>query len=118
MKVLIADDNQDILDTTALVLEIDGHEVLTVKDPRLIIETCRAEQPDLILQDANMPGFDLLDHLEAVAADSAVNSLSFVIFSGKDPLPAAMEYPFVVGSLPKPFDLAGLRAWTQRVQQV
>ncbi len=112
MKILIVDDNQDILDTTALVLELDGHEVATVKDAALILQSCRAEQPDLVLQDAGMPRFDLPTHLDKMAADPTVAAIPVLIFSALPPAPELLQHPCVVGYLAKPFDLAELRRWT------
>ncbi len=112
MKILVVDDNQDILDTTALVLELDGHEVVTVKDASLIMQSCHAERPDLVLQDAGMPRFDLATHLDAMAADVTVASIPVLIFSALPPAPELLQHPSVVGYLAKPFDLAELRRWT------
>lgn len=53
-KVLIIDDNDHVLTSTAMVLEMEGYDVVTSRDPfctNLIIE----EKPDLILLDVNMP---------------------------------------------------------------
>ncbi|MEN9935969.1 MAG: hypothetical protein RLZZ387_2548 [Chloroflexota bacterium] len=55
MRVLVVDDNRDILDLIQRVLVTYGHEVLTARDGREALQREAAEQPDLILLDVNIP---------------------------------------------------------------
>jgi len=55
-KVLIADDEQDILDILQFNLEAEGYNVETANNGVIAIEKAKAFQPDLIILDVMMPG--------------------------------------------------------------
>jgi two-component system alkaline phosphatase synthesis response regulator PhoP len=54
-KILIADDEQHILDTVGAYLKNEGYEVLAVRDGRSALFAFRHEQPDLVILDVMMP---------------------------------------------------------------
>jgi two-component system alkaline phosphatase synthesis response regulator PhoP len=55
-KVLIADDEQDILDILQFNLEAEGFTVETANNGVMAIEKAKLFQPDLIILDVMMPG--------------------------------------------------------------
>jgi two-component system alkaline phosphatase synthesis response regulator PhoP len=55
-KVLIADDEQDILDILKFNLEAEGYIVETANNGVVAIEKAKLFQPDLIILDVMMPG--------------------------------------------------------------
>jgi len=55
-KVLIADDEQDILDILQFNLEAEGFTVETANNGVVAIEKAKSFQPDLIILDVMMPG--------------------------------------------------------------
>ena len=55
-KVLIADDEQDILDILQFNLEAEGYKVETANNGVIAIEKAKLFQPDLIILDVMMPG--------------------------------------------------------------
>jgi two-component system OmpR family response regulator len=57
-KVLIADDEQPILDTLSAYLRRDGLEVLTARNGRDAVYLFRHEKPDLVILDVMMPEMD------------------------------------------------------------
>ncbi len=57
-KVLIADDEQHILDTVGAYLRQDGFEVITVRNGRDAVYAFRHEKPDLVILDVMMPEMD------------------------------------------------------------
>ncbi len=66
-KVLVIDDDQDILDTTRLFLESRGYEVLTAPSPNEGTRQLEDGKPDLVVLDVMMPhgteGFNWLSKL-------------------------------------------------------
>ena len=57
-KVLLVDDEEDILDLLKYNLEREGIEVSTAKDGPEAIRMAAKEQPDLVVLDIMMPGMD------------------------------------------------------------
>lgn len=55
-KILIADDEQDILEIIQFNLQQEGYEVMTAKNGDEAVEKARAFRPDLIILDVMMPG--------------------------------------------------------------
>jgi len=60
-RILIADDNDDVASSLAVMLKIMGHEVRTANDGREAVEISREFHPDLILLDIGMPGLNGYD---------------------------------------------------------
>jgi two-component system alkaline phosphatase synthesis response regulator PhoP len=54
-KILIADDEADILEIISYNLELHGYQVITAKDGDQAIRMAREENPDLIILDIMMP---------------------------------------------------------------
>ena len=57
-KILIADDEQHLLDTLGAYLRQDGFEVLAYRNGREALAAFRREQPDLVILDVMMPELD------------------------------------------------------------
>ncbi len=55
-KILIADDEPDILEILSFNLKGEGYEVVTAKNGDEAIEKAKATKPDLIILDMMMPG--------------------------------------------------------------
>jgi len=57
-KVLVIDDDPDILDAITMILESQGYEVVTACDGIEGLATLKAENPDLMILDLLMPKMD------------------------------------------------------------
>lgn len=57
-KILIVDDDPDILDTVAMILEAQGYEVALAHDGVECLDKLVAERPDLMILDLLMPKMD------------------------------------------------------------
>ena len=55
-KVLIIEDDNDILDVTSMILNFNNYEVVGVSETIDIIALVKTHQPDLILTDYVLPG--------------------------------------------------------------
>jgi two-component system alkaline phosphatase synthesis response regulator PhoP len=58
IKVLIVDDEQDVLEFLSYNLEKDGFQVSSADNGRLGVEIAKKEDPDIILLDVMMPEMD------------------------------------------------------------
>ncbi len=57
-RILVADDDPDILRLVSKILRQNGHEVMTANDGLECIAKAEDELPDLILLDNSMPNMD------------------------------------------------------------
>ena len=65
-KILLADDDPDVVEVISMLLEDEGYEVVTAKDGAEALEKIKLEIPDLIILDLLMPhvdGFAVFDML-------------------------------------------------------
>ncbi len=60
-KIMIVDDEADVLDLCSRVLRFDGYQVTTASNGYEAIETAQQEHFDLLLTDIKMPGMDGLE---------------------------------------------------------
>jgi CheY-like chemotaxis protein len=68
-QILIADDRASSRELLRLVLERAGYEVLEAEDGQVALERARAEIPDLVLLDLQMPVLDGYQVLAALRSD-------------------------------------------------
>jgi DNA-binding response OmpR family regulator len=57
-KILVVDDDPDILDAVTMILESQGYAVVTARDGIEGLATLKAEHPDLMILDLMMPKMD------------------------------------------------------------
>jgi CheY-like chemotaxis protein len=57
-KILLVDDELDIVAVVSRILKCSGYEVITAHDGLQCLEKVESEQPDLILLDKKMPNMD------------------------------------------------------------
>ena len=66
--ILLIDDDNDILESTRMVLEMSGHNVITASSGEVGIYLYKEHKPSLVLLDLNMPktdGFETFSKLIA-----------------------------------------------------
>lgn len=57
-KILIVDDDPDILDAMAMIIESQGYDVVTARDGIEGLANLKSENPDLLILDLMMPKLD------------------------------------------------------------
>jgi len=57
-KILVADDDPDIIEELSMLLEDEGYEVVAAKDGAEALEKIKEENPDLVILDLLMPRID------------------------------------------------------------
>ena len=57
-KILLADDDPDVVDVVSIILEDEGYEVVMARDGAEALEKIRSEGPDLVILDLLMPRVD------------------------------------------------------------
>jgi CheY-like chemotaxis protein len=102
-KVLIVDDEPDVLESTGLLIESLGYEVLRVSDPADIIATVEREKPGLILQDLKMPGLNVAGLVAALRLNPETAEVPLIFFSAGTDLATTSARYDAWGYLAKPF---------------
>lgn len=78
-KILIADDEPDILEIIQYNLQTEGYEVMTAKNGNEAIEQARRFNPDLIILDIMMPGKNGIEVCNLLRMQPAFND-TLIIF--------------------------------------
>lgn len=82
-KILIVEDDKDLLLGLQIRLEASGYVVVTSETVYDAVNTARKEMPDLIILDLGLPGGDgykVMDRLRELA------DIPIIIFSARDPI--------------------------------
>ena len=69
-SLLLVDDDPDIVRLLTMTLRPEGYRLLSATDGNAALEIARAERPDLLLLDWNMPGRNGLEVCRALRAES------------------------------------------------
>ncbi|WP_345795036.1 response regulator [Thauera sp. JM12B12] len=82
-KVLIADDEQNIVISLEFLMKREGFEVLVANDGEEAIQRIRADQPDLVLLDVMMPKKSGFEVCQEVKADPALGAVRILMLTAK-----------------------------------
>ena len=80
-KILIADDEPDILEIIQFNLQTEGYEVFTAKNGDEALEQAKKHQPDLIILDIMMPGKNGIDVCNILRMQPAFKETLIVFLS-------------------------------------
>ena len=73
--VLLADDNEDIIELVQLVLKNSGYKLITARDGVEAIDVCMSQKPDLVLMDLKMPKMDGFEATRTLRAKGFTNPI-------------------------------------------
>lgn len=83
-KILIADDEKDVLEILAKKLTQKGYEVQAVSLGKAVVDTAKTFQPDLLIQDILMSDTDGYSIVQALRSDKTLPSFPIIFMTGKD----------------------------------
>ena len=107
-KILVIDDQEELLELTSRVLQSRGYDVITLSDGENAIAVIKKESPQLVLMDMLMPGKDGAQVCQEMKSDSAIRNIPVILTTGQmldeseysqEGLSGANDY------LKKPFEL-------------
>jgi DNA-binding response OmpR family regulator len=81
--VLVAEDDEDILEMVVFDLEDEGYEVLTARDGDAAVELALERKPDLVLLDVAMPGLDGYEVTRRLRAEEATKGTPVVLLTAR-----------------------------------
>ena len=76
--ILVVEDHPDNMTLAVLLLRSAGHTVLSAIDAEAGLTLARAELPNLILMDIQLPGMDGLEATALLKADSATRKIPVI----------------------------------------
>ena len=82
-RVLVVDDERDLVDLVAYNLTRGGYEVLTAFNGTEALEVAQREAPDLVVLDLMLPGIDGTEVARRMKADSRTASIPIVMLTAK-----------------------------------
>lgn len=116
-RVLVVDDDPDIVHFVRVNLELEGFEVETASDGRTGIDAVLETRPDLVLLDVMMPGMDGIAALRELRSNPAAANTSVILLTAKS-LPEDRVRGLELGAddyVTKPFDVTELMARVKAV---
>ncbi len=81
--ILLIEDNDDIRNNTAEILELANYKVLVAENGKVGVELAIAHKPDLIICDIMMPVLDGYGVLHAVHKNEAIKNTAFIFLTAK-----------------------------------
>jgi len=113
-RVLIVDDEPDMVENCVRILKPAGYECLTTTDARRGLVMLESERPDLLLSDLKMPGVDGMELLHrAHELDPALPVIMITAFATIESAVAAVKEG-AFDYLPKNFSVDQLRVAVDR----
>ncbi len=83
-KVIIVDDEEDILNTLEFNLKKEGFEVIKSKSGIEGLEKIKTFKPDIVILDIMLPGMDGFSVLRNLKIDKATSSIPVIMLTARD----------------------------------
>jgi diguanylate cyclase (GGDEF)-like protein len=116
-RVLVADDDPDILTVVKINFELDGFEVETAVDGEDALQKATASSPDVIVLDIMMPRMDGLTALHRLRGQASTANIPIILLTARG-LPEDRVRGLELGAddyITKPFDIIELAARVKSV---
>ena len=116
-RVLVADDDPDILTVVKINFELDGFEVDSAVDGEDALQKATADPPDVIVLDIMMPRMDGLTALHRLRSQASTANIPIILLTARG-LPEDRVRGLELGAddyITKPFDITELAARVRSV---
>lgn len=109
--ILIADDDQGLLTAVTIRLEKAGYEVTQATNGRVALDMAKAQPPELLILDVNMPGCDGFSLVEMMDKIPGLQTIPVIYITGavdEHELDAAGGRLGAIATIRKPFEIGEL----------
>jgi len=110
-RVLVVDDDPDILDALSEILEVEGYDVQRARNGREALQRLEQGLPDLVLLDLMMPVMDGWEFARSLDPDARP---PIIVLSADRNVSVKAQEIGALGWLAKPFELSELLAVVRR----
>lgn len=115
-RVLVVDDEKDVVELVKFLLERDGHQVIEAYNGQEALEKAYAEHPELIILDIMMPEMDGYTVNARLTESESTRRIPVIILTAKGQMRDVFEMASNVAFyMEKPFDPKHLR---EKIQDV
>ena len=114
-KIIIYDDDKDILLVTAAILERKGYEVTCREDCRHLDEDLETFRPQVILMDNWMPDMTGVKAIQYIKSQEAFSHIPIIFFSANSNVEDLAKEAGADELLKKPFDMVSLQQLIARL---
>jgi two-component system response regulator VicR len=83
-KIMVVDDEPDLVDVVKLILESDGYTVVTASSGQEALDKIPAEMPDLVLLDIIMPKMDGWEVFSRIKGNPKTQNIPVIMLTAKD----------------------------------
>lgn len=83
-KVMLVEDDPTMLSLLETLLMIEGFEVSKAEDFTKVLDDVRINMPNVILMDVHLEGYDGIEIVAALRAESEFGDISVIMSSGMD----------------------------------
>jgi len=105
-RILVVDDEEDIVALVRIRLEAEGYEVLVASDGQQALDTAKKEMPNLIILDLMLPKIDGYKVCRMLKFDERYKKIPIILFTARSQS-SDKDLGMEVGAdayLTKPFD--------------
>lgn len=110
VKILIVDDEPDLVQTLRDRLEMNGYDIVTANNGKEGLEKAAKEKPNIVLLDVIMPVMDGLEMLEALKKNPQTKNCSVIMLTARSQRQDIVRAKLcgIQDYVVKPFDLSEL----------
>jgi twitching motility two-component system response regulator PilG len=105
-RILVVDDEPEIVVLTEKILEKEGHEVISTRNGLEFMEILKSNKPDLILLDIMMPevnGWEVCRKIKSNVETRDIPVVMFTVRTSEDSVEKSFEYAHADAQIGKPF---------------
>src|SRR5215213_10266307 len=103
-KILIFDDDKDILDICTIILQVKGYQVFTETSCEHVIEKITTRQPKVILMDNKIPETGGIAATRLIKQTASTKNIPVIFFSANTNVAQLSKEATADYFLQKPFD--------------
>lgn len=104
-KIMVADDDDGIVDAVTLMLEFNGYEVVSTDNGSNVTEIINKTKPDLLLLDIWMSGEDGKVVCKKLKSQESTKNIPVIMISASRVLEQSVLEAGADGFLAKPFEM-------------
>jgi CheY-like chemotaxis protein len=109
MRVLVVEDDNDVLTMMRSLLTRAGHEPVLASDPHSALEACQAVKPDFALLDIGLPEMDGYRLAEKLRDDCGLGNVQMWAVSAFADNERRRRQSGIVGHIQKPISFAHIQ---------